>query len=104
MFKEGEKFFGKLIWLKEPYNEKGLPKTDIKNPDPKARTRPLLGLELLRDFIFENGKWTAGKIYDPKSGKTYSCILSLRENGQLNIRGYIGISLLGRSEDWKRVK
>lgn len=104
VFKAGEKFFGKLIWLKEPYNEKGLPKTDIKNPDPKARTRPLLGLELLRDFIFENGKWTEGKIYDPKSGKTYSCILSLRENGQLNIRGYIGISLLGRSEDWKRVK
>lgn len=98
------KYSGKLIWLKEPHDEAGKPKTDIKNPKPNLHSQPLLGLEILKDFIFEGGKWVDGSIYDPKTGKTYSCTLTLKEDGQLNIRGYIGISLLGRSESWKRIK
>jgi len=103
IYKRGDKFFGKLAWIKEP-NENGKPKMDDKNPSANLRSRPLLGLEILKDFVFEDGKWTDGTIYDPKTGKTYSCNLTLKENGQLNIGGYIGISLIGRSESWKRVK
>ncbi|MDO7744042.1 MAG: DUF2147 domain-containing protein, partial [Pedobacter sp.] len=62
------------------------------------------GMEMLKDFFYDDGKWTDGKIYDPKSGKTYSCNMNIKDNGQLNMRGYIGISLIGRSETWKRVK
>jgi len=98
------KYSGKLIWLKEPHDEAGKPKTDIKNPKSSLRNQPLLGLEILKDFVFEDGRWVDGSIYDPKTGKTYSCTLTLKEDGQLNIRGYIGISLLGRSESWKRIK
>lgn len=104
IFKKNDKFYGKIIWLKAPKDEKGNPKTDIKNPDPDLKSKPVMGLELLRDFVYEDGKWTDGKIYDPKSGKTYSCNITDKGNGQLNIRGYIGISLIGRSETWKRVK
>jgi len=68
------------------------------------RSRPILGLEILKDFVYEDGKWTDGKIYDPKSGKTYSCNMTLKSNGDLNIRGYIGISLIGRTDVWKKVK
>lgn len=104
IFKKNEKYFGKIVWLKEPKDEKGLAKTDQKNPDPDLKSKPVLGLEILRDFVYEDGKWTDGKIYDPKSGKTYSCNITEKSNGQLNIRGYIGISLIGRTEVWKRVK
>lgn len=102
--KKGDKYFGKIVWLKAPKDEKGNPKLDINNPAENLRSRPILGLELLKDFVFDDKKWTDGKIYDPKSGKTYSCNLSLKGNDQLNVRGYIGISLIGRSETWKRVK
>lgn len=104
IYKKGDKFYGKLAWIKEPNDESGKPKTDVKNPNASLRTKPLLGLEILKDFVFEDEKWTDGTIYDPKTGKTYSCNITLKENGQLNIRGYIGISLIGRSESWKRVK
>lgn len=102
--KKGEKYFGKIVWLKEPKDEKGVTKTDVKNPDAALQSRPILGLEILNNFVYADGKWTDGKIYDPKSGKTYSCNMTMKGNDVLNMRGYVGISLLGRSETWKRVK
>ena len=103
MYKKGDKYFGKLSWIKEP-NENGKPKTDIKNPDAKLTNNPLVGLDIVKDFVFEEGKWTDGKVYDPKTGKTYSGNMSMTGLNQLNMRGYIGISLIGRTENWKRVK
>jgi uncharacterized protein (DUF2147 family) len=104
IFKKNEKFYGKIVWLKNPRDEKGNAKTDLRNPDESMRTKPMLGLEILKDFVYEDGKWTNGKIYDPKSGKTYSCNISQKGNGVLNIRGYIGISIIGRTDVWKKVK
>lgn len=104
IFKKGDKYYGKISWLKVPKDEKGNVKTDLKNPETSMRSKPILGMEMLRDFVYEDGKWTDGKIYDPKSGKTYSCNMNIKSNGELNMRGYIGISLIGRSEIWKRVK
>ncbi len=102
--KKNEKYFGKIIWLKNPKDEKGNPKTDVRNPDESLRSKPMLGLEILKDFVYDGEKWTDGKIYDPKSGKTYSCNITQKGNGELNLRGYIGISLIGRTEVWKKVK
>lgn len=103
IYKRGDKYFGKLVWLKEP-NENGKPKLDVKNPVESLRNRPKLGLEILKGFAFKDETWTDGTIYDPKTGKTYSCNITLKQSDQLNIRGYIGISLIGRTEVWKRVK
>ncbi|MES2419011.1 MAG: DUF2147 domain-containing protein [Bacteroidota bacterium] len=104
IYKKVDKYYGKLSWIKEPNDNAGRPKTDFKNPNATLRSKPVLGLEILKNFVFEDGKWTDGTIYDPKTGKTYDCNLTLKENGQLNIRGYIGISIIGRSESWKRIK
>jgi uncharacterized protein (DUF2147 family) len=104
IYKRGNKYFGKLDWIKFPNDEQGKPKTDKKNPDVALRSRPELGLELLKDFTFDGDNvWADGTIYDPKSGKTYSCKMTLDGNS-LKIRGYVGISLFGRSETWTRVK
>ena len=104
IYKKGDKYFGKLAWLKEPNDQGGKPKVDVKNPTPNLRSKQILGLEILKDFVYDDGKWTNGTIYDPKSGKNYSCNMTLKGNDVLNIRGYVGISLLGRSETFRRVK
>jgi uncharacterized protein (DUF2147 family) len=95
---------GKLIWSNKMYEADGVTsKKDLKNAEEKLRNRNLKDLLLLTEFIFEDGAWTDGKIYDPKSGKTYSSTMKL-EGNTLNIRGYVGISLLGRTTVWTRVK
>ena len=79
------------------------PGTDVNNPDPMLRSRPLIGLELFDGFRYEgDGEWSGGTIYDPNNGKTYSCKLKLTGPDTLKVRGFIGISLIGRSETWKR--
>ena len=104
IYKRGNKYYGKLDWIKFPNDETGKPKTDKNNPDEKLRSQPEWGLELLKDFVYdEDNVYDDGTIYDPKNGKTYSCKMTL-EGTKLKIRGYIGISLFGRSEVWTRVK
>jgi uncharacterized protein (DUF2147 family) len=104
IYKKGNKYYGKLDWIKYPNDEQGKPKTDKNNPDPALRSRPDLGLELLKDFVYDGDNvYNDGTVYDPKNGKTYSCKMTLDGNN-LKIRGYIGISLFGRSEIWARVK
>jgi len=104
IYKRGNKYFGKLDWIKVPNDETGKPKTDKNNPDEKLRSRPEWGLELLKDFTYDGDNvYEDGTIYDPKNGKTYSCKMTL-DGTSLKIRGYIGISLFGRSEIWTRVK
>ena len=104
IYKRGNKYYGKLDWIKFPNDENGKPKTDKNNPDEKLRPQPEWGLELLKDFVYnEDNVYDDGTIYDPKNGKTYSCKMTL-DGSTLKIRGYIGISLFGRSEIWTRVK
>lgn len=97
------KYYGKIVWLKEP-NENGKPKVDKNNPESGKRNNPLMGLMLLRDFTYDadDEEWSGGTIYDPKNGKTYSCYISLNGNNKLDVRGYIGISLIGRTTVWTR--
>ncbi len=61
--KRGEKYFGKLVWLKVPNDANGNPRTDINNPEAGLQKRPLKGLENLRDFVFKgDNKWEEGRI------------------------------------------
>ena len=101
IYKTNEKFYGKIVFLQFPV-ENGKPKLDVNNPDKNKQGQPLLGLELLTGFVFDKDEWNNGKIYDPESGKTYSCTISLKDINTLKVRGYVGISLLGRTETWTR--
>ncbi len=75
---------------------------DDLNPDPSLRERPLLGLAIVKNLLSSgNNKWK-GKVYDPNSGKTYQCTLTLVDANTLKLRGYIGFSLLGQTEIWTR--
>jgi uncharacterized protein (DUF2147 family) len=101
VYRSGDKFFGKIVWLKNP-DKNGKPKVDSKNPDKNKQGQKILGLVILEHFKFDEDEWEDGKIYDPESGKTYSCNISLNGTNTLKVRGYIGISLLGRTETWTR--
>ena len=104
VYKQSGKYFGKIVWLKTPLNEQGKPKVDKNNPEDNLKDRPLMGLVNLWDFVYSDGEYEDGKIYDPESGKTYSCIMKIKDDGTLSVRGYIGISLIGRTDVWQRVK
>lgn len=98
------KFRGAIVWLKEP-NRNGMPKKDDKNPDAKLRTRPILGLPLLMGFNFDkdNNEWIDGAIYDPKSGKSYKCLLWFEKDlNTLHVKGFIGFSLIGKEIKWTK--
>lgn len=110
IYKCGTKYCGKIVWLKIPnYPEgskdgtPGTPKLDHNNPDQTLRKTPVMGLVIVRDFVYD-GKdtWKDGKVYDPKNGKTYSGKITLASPTQLNLRGFIGFSLIGRTEQWTK--
>ena len=75
---------------------------DEKNPEPSLRNRPLRGLTILSGFRFDDGRWVGGRIYDPNSGNTYRGTIRLVDRNALDLRGYVGISLFGRTETWRR--
>ena len=83
---------------------RGNPRLDIHNPDPDLRQRPLPGMVIASNLRHENGRWRGGRIYDPDSGKSYRCELELDAGGFLRVRGYLGISLLGRTMYWQRAE
>ncbi len=96
IYKVGDKYFGKIIWGNKPSK-------DTKNPKPELRTREVIGIVFLTNFKYKDEQYQDGEIYDPLSGKTYSCKMWL-ENQNLKVRGFIGISILGRTETFERVK
>ncbi len=98
IFKQGERYYGKISWGKTPG------KKDTKNPDVRLRNRELVGTVILKDFVFKGGSWESGSIYDPHSGKTYDCILKVKDNNQkLDIRGFVGMAMFGRTSTWSRI-
>ncbi len=105
IYPTGSKFSGRIVWLKKPNDNIGKPEIDDKNPDQNLAKRPVIGLEILKGFTYSNdGVWEGGTIYDPKTGKTYSCKISMIDPNQIHVRGFVGISILGRTETWSRVR
>jgi len=110
IFQCGDKYCGRIAELQEPNypaDDKegmaGRPKVDRENPDPTLRSRPLIGLVLMEGFTYV-GKdvWEKGTIYNPDDGRSYKCKLTLSTPDRLQVRGYIGIPLLGGTSTWKR--
>ena len=100
IYKENNKVYAKVV--------------DILNPEDKDKIciyckgenkdKPILGM-IIVNGLKENGDvWGGGKILDPKNGNYYKCYITLVDNSKLKLRGYIGISLFGRTEYWYKVE
>ena len=104
-----DKYYGKIVWLLEPNDDAGRPRTDVNNPDESKRSQPLKGLVNMRALEFVGSEkdlqWDEGTIYDPKNGSDYSFKVEIdRKKPNLLVgKGYIGISLFGREDTWKRM-
>ena len=117
--KKDGKFFGTIIWLSEPNygpdepdGDAGKPKRDKNNPDKVAQKKPVIGIEVLKNFVYnaDDKTWDSGTIYDPNNGRTYKCVIRFQDDPKgidgksLHVRGYIGIPTLGRTTLGYRVK
>jgi uncharacterized protein (DUF2147 family) len=109
VYRCGEKICGKIVWLKRPVytdgsvDQIGTPIIDRYNPDPALRKRPLIGLQIMQGFSEQGDTtWVGGSCYDPKSGKSYRGNIRLAAFDRLELRGFIGIPLFGRTAVWTR--
>lgn len=98
---------GRVVGLEQPLflpeedrGTPGAPRSDLSNPEPALRERPIAGLEIVTDLVADGGRWTGGSVYDPESGNTYSARAELGEDGTLRLRGYVGSPLFGRTTRW----
>ncbi|MCJ2026755.1 DUF2147 domain-containing protein [Methylobacterium sp. J-067] len=92
---------GKVVWLKVPTTDTGAPRTDIKNPDPKKRARPVIGLQLIEGLRPEDGKFS-GQIYNVEEGKTYDVSVERESESELSVSGCL-LKVLCGSQTWTRV-
>lgn len=103
IYKSGNLYSGRIIWGKDIYEQDGkTPRTDIKNSNTALRTRSMLNLVILSGFSYADGEWSGGELYDPKTGKTYKSKMKLKQNS-LEIRGYVGSPMFGKTTVWTRV-
>ena len=100
IYKEGDKYFGKLIELITEKNKDGVCRTC----ETKYKDKNIIGLVIIKDLVKDDDEYNDGEIMDPKNAKTYSCYIELESPNKLKVRGYIGFSLLGRTQYWKRVE
>ena len=105
IFKRGDLYFGKLISIEEADDESKKPMLDVNNPDKKQQTQPIVGLEILKNFSYAGkGSYSKGKIYDIKSGNTYNGMIKIYNRNKLNIRSYLGLSIIGKTETWTKAE
>lgn len=103
VYKKGDKYFGKVRWGVTIYDKDGNLTKDVKNPDKSLREQTILGLNVLKNFTFDGkGTWEGGSVYDPTTGKTYKCLLKVK-NGKLHVTGYVGFSWIGKTVVWSKI-
>lgn len=103
------KYIGTINWLLEPYEDDGTPKLDNENPDPAKAKLPVIGMKLVKGFVYnaKKDRWDHGTIYDPDNGKTYDCYGWFEDGNYdvLYLKGYVlGMKFLGRETIWNRKK
>lgn len=97
IYKKGDQYYGKVSQLLiKPANPNC---TECKDD---RKNKPILGLEIIRGLKKDGDEFTGGTITDPKTGKTYKCTIT-KSGDKLNVRGYVGISLMGRTQTWQKV-
>ncbi len=103
IWKSEGKYFGKVVKI---YAVNGNKVTDIcVKCRGELRNKPILGLPIIKNMVSKGNKFVGGRILDPRNGKDYHCIFTFSPDGsKLNVRGYVGMPLFGRTDVWERTK
>lgn len=98
---ENERLYGKIETLLGGVD----PNVQCIKCKGEKRNAPVIGMVILEGLRQNGTEWSGGSILDPKSGKTYKCRVEVHDQGtRLEVRGYVGFSLLGRTQHWYRVE
>tara|TARA_B110000902_G_scaffold116057_1_gene136165 strand:- start:1735 stop:2103 length:369 start_codon:yes stop_codon:yes gene_type:complete len=100
IYKENGKLYGKIVRLLLPEDQGKI----CVNCKGKDKGKPIAGLVIVNNLIWEGESWEDGTILDPKSGKLYDCYITFEDNNNLKVRGFLGFSILGRTQNWIRKK
>ncbi|HBI90128.1 MAG TPA: DUF2147 domain-containing protein [Sphingobacterium sp.] len=105
IFKKDEKYFGKLLWASNMFEADGkTPKKDSNNPDRSLQNRSRQGIVNITNLKYDQGEYSGGKLYNPSDGDSYRLKATLKTANELHFRGYLGISLLGKTMRFKRIQ
>ena len=103
IYKHGDKYYGKIVWTRNMYEADGKTlKKDSKNANEQLRNRTIQNMVILSGLSYSDGEWTGGEIYDPTSGKTYKSKMRIKGNS-LEVRGYVGSPMFGKTTVWTRI-
>ena len=100
IFEKNEKIYGRVLEVLNPKNKNHI----CSKCADEDKDKPIIGLVVMKGLKKDGNEYNGGKILDPKSGKLYKCYINLEDEDKLKVRGYIGISLFGRTQYWHRVK
>jgi len=100
IYEKDGKIYGKVIEILNP-DRKDAKCTECKGAD---KDKPVNGMIIIRGLSKDGDSWSGGKIIDPNNGKSYRCTVKLNGKTKLDVRGYMGVSVLGRTQTWKRVE
>ena len=100
IYEKSGKIYGKVIEILEEEHKKKV----CSNCSGEDKNKPVLGMVIIKGLTKDGKGYANGKILDPKNGKLYKCFITLDEKDKLEVRGFIGISVFGRSQYWYRVK
>jgi len=104
-FKSGNTYSGKLLWAKDMFLADGkTPKKDEHNPDQKLRSRSRQGIVNITGLVYKDGEYTDGKLYNPQDGSTYDLNIKMVSLNKIDMRGYKGIAMLGKTFRFNRVQ
>jgi uncharacterized protein (DUF2147 family) len=101
IYRQGDVFYGKIVWQANPNDANGNPRKDTENPDPAKRNRPMMGLVVLYDLVYKDGFWQDGEIYNAQNGETYDAEVWLEGNDKLRLK--IRWYFMHETQTWTRV-
>jgi uncharacterized protein (DUF2147 family) len=99
IYEQNGKAYGKILQLLEKGKENNL----CDNCSGAKKGKPIKGMEIINGLTKDEDEWNDAKILDPKTGKEYKCYIVLEETNKLKVRGYLGFSLIGRTQYWTRM-
>ncbi len=108
VFKCGDNYCGKIVWLDVETEADGTPRKDINNKDKALQSREIMGMQMLSGFSYnaDSDKYEGGNVYNSRDGKTYSGYIQLLDNGDLYLKGGYKVFgyIIGKENTWTRVK
>jgi len=103
IYEEGGKLFGKIEKI---FLEPNQPENPVcEKCEGTLKGQPIIGMVIMRDLKKDDDEWTGGTILDPSNGKTYKCKIAVESGGKkLKVRGFVGMSMFGRTQHWVRAE